>query len=317
MLDPPNTTRPSRRRVARARARCARRSRADPCARRCRDNRAARCPSRATSATLASALTLVAFGPLSRPWERMTVPFMRASADEAAIVASPRVPRDAAAACDTSRMPAPLMIQDWPLPYEARLDERPASAVDLVVVHCTELPDLKLAREFGEKVRYRQRHRQQRPLLRRSRRRGVPLRRRHARREPDVRLQHALDRHRAGQSRPLSVLERHAGTRRSPSRIRRSRSTRCARCSASCATICRTCARSPATRISIAGSNPPATIRRSCCRGDRIRARCFRGIEVLDGSGLERLASQRSIGRLNPLRQRRYTARPSAHRRQQ
>jgi N-acetylmuramoyl-L-alanine amidase len=51
-------------------------------------------------------------------------------------------------------MPATLLIQDWPLPYEARLDERPASAVDLVVVHCTELPDLKLAREFGEKVRY-------------------------------------------------------------------------------------------------------------------------------------------------------------------
>ncbi|HEX5121725.1 MAG TPA: N-acetylmuramoyl-L-alanine amidase [Rhodanobacteraceae bacterium] len=51
-------------------------------------------------------------------------------------------------------MPATLMIQDWPLPYEARLDERPPGAVDLIVVHCTELPDLKLAREFGEKVRY-------------------------------------------------------------------------------------------------------------------------------------------------------------------
>ena len=47
-----------------------------------------------------------------------------------------------------------LLIQDWPLPYEARLDERPASAVDLIVVHCTELPDMQLAREFGEKVRY-------------------------------------------------------------------------------------------------------------------------------------------------------------------
>ena len=51
-------------------------------------------------------------------------------------------------------MPATLLIQDWPLPYEARLDERPASAIDLVVVHCTELPDMQLARQFGEKVRY-------------------------------------------------------------------------------------------------------------------------------------------------------------------
>ena len=51
-------------------------------------------------------------------------------------------------------MPAPLLIQDWPLPYEERLDARPASAVDLVVMHCTELPDLELAREFGEKIRY-------------------------------------------------------------------------------------------------------------------------------------------------------------------
>ena len=51
-------------------------------------------------------------------------------------------------------MPATFAIQDWPLPYEERLDARPASAIDLIVVHCTELPDLKLAREFGEKVRY-------------------------------------------------------------------------------------------------------------------------------------------------------------------
>jgi N-acetylmuramoyl-L-alanine amidase len=50
-------------------------------------------------------------------------------------------------------MPA-IVIQDWPLPYEERLDTRPASAIDLVVVHCTELPDLTLAREFGEKIRY-------------------------------------------------------------------------------------------------------------------------------------------------------------------
>lgn len=51
-------------------------------------------------------------------------------------------------------MPATLAIQDWPLPYEERLDARAVSAIDLIVVHCTELPDMRLAREFGEKVRY-------------------------------------------------------------------------------------------------------------------------------------------------------------------
>ena len=49
---------------------------------------------------------------------------------------------------------ATLQIRDWPLPYETLLDARPASAIDLVVMHCTELPDLALAREFGEKIRY-------------------------------------------------------------------------------------------------------------------------------------------------------------------
>ena len=40
------------------------------------------------------------------------------------------------------------------LPYEARLDARPASAIDLVVIHCTELPDLAMARRYGEEVLY-------------------------------------------------------------------------------------------------------------------------------------------------------------------
>jgi N-acetylmuramoyl-L-alanine amidase len=51
-------------------------------------------------------------------------------------------------------MPIDLAIHDWPLPYEARLEERAPAAVDLVVIHCTELPDLKTAREFGKRVRY-------------------------------------------------------------------------------------------------------------------------------------------------------------------
>lgn len=39
-----------------------------------------------------------------------------------------------------------------PLSYEARLAPREAGAIDLVVVHCTELPDLATAREYGERV---------------------------------------------------------------------------------------------------------------------------------------------------------------------
>jgi N-acetylmuramoyl-L-alanine amidase len=50
--------------------------------------------------------------------------------------------------------PPPPAVHVWPLPYEARLPERVATDVDLVVVHCTELPDLATAREYGERVLY-------------------------------------------------------------------------------------------------------------------------------------------------------------------
>ena len=43
-------------------------------------------------------------------------------------------------------------IRIQPLPYEALLEARPLAAIDLVVVHCTELPDLAMAREYGERV---------------------------------------------------------------------------------------------------------------------------------------------------------------------
>lgn len=43
-------------------------------------------------------------------------------------------------------------IHDWPLPYLAELRERALADIDLVVVHCTELPDLATAREYGERV---------------------------------------------------------------------------------------------------------------------------------------------------------------------
>ncbi len=46
----------------------------------------------------------------------------------------------------------PLTIHDQPLPYVDLLPERPAAAVELVVIHCTELPDLATAREYGERA---------------------------------------------------------------------------------------------------------------------------------------------------------------------
>lgn len=49
--------------------------------------------------------------------------------------------------------PLPRVILS-PLPYERLLEERPRNAIDLVVIHCTELPDLQTARRFGEEVRY-------------------------------------------------------------------------------------------------------------------------------------------------------------------
>ena len=53
----------------------------------------------------------------------------------------------------TPAPPAPPLTVSL-LPYEHLLDERPRSQVDLVVIHCTELPDLAMAREFGEQVHY-------------------------------------------------------------------------------------------------------------------------------------------------------------------
>ncbi|HST45151.1 MAG TPA: N-acetylmuramoyl-L-alanine amidase, partial [Luteimonas sp.] len=41
-----------------------------------------------------------------------------------------------------------------PLPYQHRLAERPLADIDLVVIHCTELPDLAMARAYGERELY-------------------------------------------------------------------------------------------------------------------------------------------------------------------
>jgi N-acetylmuramoyl-L-alanine amidase len=53
-----------------------------------------------------------------------------------------------------SSPPSKPAIRVWPLPYEERLPQRPDAQVDLVVIHCTELPDLAMAREYGERVLY-------------------------------------------------------------------------------------------------------------------------------------------------------------------
>lgn len=54
-------------------------------------------------------------------------------------------------------MPETPEILVDPLPYQARLDPRDVACIDLVVLHCTELPDLAVAREYGERVLYPER----------------------------------------------------------------------------------------------------------------------------------------------------------------
>lgn len=45
-----------------------------------------------------------------------------------------------------------LHIHKHPLPYVDRLEMRGPDAIDLAVIHCTELPDLATAREYGERI---------------------------------------------------------------------------------------------------------------------------------------------------------------------
>jgi N-acetylmuramoyl-L-alanine amidase len=43
-------------------------------------------------------------------------------------------------------------IRDQPLPYVEHLQPRALIDIDLVVIHCTELPDLVTARAYGERI---------------------------------------------------------------------------------------------------------------------------------------------------------------------
>ena len=47
-----------------------------------------------------------------------------------------------------------LEILESPLSYAQRLDSRLTGDIDLLVIHCTELPDLAMARLWGEKILY-------------------------------------------------------------------------------------------------------------------------------------------------------------------
>lgn len=49
-----------------------------------------------------------------------------------------------------------LSIHQRPLPYVERLQERSIDDIGLVVIHCTELPDLAMARVFGKKVHHQE-----------------------------------------------------------------------------------------------------------------------------------------------------------------
>lgn len=49
---------------------------------------------------------------------------------------------------------APPPIDPQPLPYQDSLQARVPAQIDLVVIHCTELPDLAMARAYGERVLY-------------------------------------------------------------------------------------------------------------------------------------------------------------------
>lgn len=54
-------------------------------------------------------------------------------------------------------MPEPLsrgILRLHPLPYVEALAARDPAGIDTVVIHCTELPDLATAREYGERILY-------------------------------------------------------------------------------------------------------------------------------------------------------------------
>ena len=50
-------------------------------------------------------------------------------------------------------MSKPVIHQNH-LSYVSSLEHRPFDSIDLVVIHCTELPDLATARDYGQRIHY-------------------------------------------------------------------------------------------------------------------------------------------------------------------
>lgn len=69
-------------------------------------------------------------------------------------MATRRVPAPASRTVTAAEALEAPRIQIRHLPYAERLESRPLAAIDLIVIHCTELPDLATARTFGEEIRY-------------------------------------------------------------------------------------------------------------------------------------------------------------------
>src|SRR5690606_1743660 len=163
------------------------------------------------------------------------------------------------------------------LPYATRLQARGLDAVDLVVVHCTELPDLATARAFGEQVRYPG------SGTGNSGHWYIDRDGRIVEYVPPERVAHHVRGHNARSvGTELVNRGRWTGwpwpTRRWTSPTPTPRSRRCWRCSATCAPPCPRCATSPATRTSTPNGCRPATIPRYRWRASAIRGRCSRGL---------------------------------------
>ena len=54
----------------------------------------------------------------------------------------------------TSALDPALSLIVEPLPYVELLEKRSLAQIDLVVMHCTELPDMTMARDYGERILY-------------------------------------------------------------------------------------------------------------------------------------------------------------------
>ena len=51
--------------------------------------------------------------------------------------------------------PSALLIHQNPLSYQERLASRGTDHINLLVIHCTELPDLQTARVYGERIQHK------------------------------------------------------------------------------------------------------------------------------------------------------------------